>query len=90
MYQTVRYEKKGSVAIATIDRPEALNALNTQAISDMEQVIAAVAADPDVRVLLVTGAGRAFVAGADVSQMYPMSLMEGRDIGQKALAAMEG
>ena len=42
MYQTVRYEKKGSVAIATIDRPEALNALNTQAIAEMEQVIAEV------------------------------------------------
>ena len=88
MYQTVRYEKKGNVAIATIDRPEALNALNTQAIADMEQVIAAVAADPEVRVLLVTGAGRAFVAGADVSQMYPMSLMEGRDIGQKGSRMM--
>lgn len=83
MYQTVHYEKNGSIATLTVDRPEALNALNTQAIAEMEQVIAGVAADPEVRVLIVTGAGRAFVAGADIAQMYPMGMIEGRDIAQK-------
>ncbi len=83
MYQTLRYEKKNNIAVLTIDRPEALNALNLQAISEMEQAISEIANDTDVRVLIVTSAGRAFVAGADIAQMHPMDMIQGRDIARR-------
>jgi enoyl-CoA hydratase len=59
----------GAVATLTISRPKALNALNAQVLTDLQTHIAAIAADPAVRVLMLTGAGeRAFVAGADISE----------------------
>ena len=88
MYETIHYEKNGNIATLTIDRPQALNALNSQAVAEMEQVIAEVAADAEVRVLIVTGAGRAFVAGADIAEMYPMGMIGGRDIARNGTRMM--
>jgi len=88
MYQTIHYEKDGSIATLTIDRPQALNALNSQAVAEMEQVIAEVAEDREVRVLIITGAGRAFVAGADIAEMYPLNMIGGRDIARNGTRMM--
>ena len=60
MSQTVRFEKQDSIAIVTIDRPEALNALNGDVIAELEQVVTALENDSDVRCLILTGEGRAF------------------------------
>lgn len=65
MYQTVRYEKKDRIGIATINRPEALNALNSQVIADLEALISEVEKDTELRAFILTGEGRSFVAGAD-------------------------
>ena len=61
----VLLEKKGPYAVATIHRPEALNALNSQVLADLAELLDTVEADEEIRVLVITGAGeKAFVAGA--------------------------
>lgn len=65
----VLLEKRGHVGIMTLNRPQAYNALNTAMLAEIEQAAAQAENDPDIRVLLVTGAGKAFVAGADISEM---------------------
>ena len=60
----VTLEKKGPVGIVTMNRPEALNALDRQVLEDLNTVLDQVEADPEILVAIVTGAGRSFVAGA--------------------------
>lgn len=86
MSQTVRYEKKDHIGIATISRPEALNALNVDVIAELEQIVTEVEKDEDLRVFIITGEGRAFVAGADIGYQQPMDLAEGRKWGQRGSA----
>ena len=58
-------EKQDGVATVTINRPAALNALNTETLGELEKSVTAQGSDPEVRVLIMTGAGaKAFVAGA--------------------------
>ena len=59
----VTLEKKGPVGIVTMNRPEALNALDKQVLEDLNTVLDQVEADPEILVAVVTGAGRSFVAG---------------------------
>ena len=86
MYQTIRYEKKDGIGIATINRPEALNALNSQVISDLEALIGEVEKDGDLRAFILTGEGRSFVAGADIGEQKPMDVGQGRKWGQRGSA----
>ena len=63
-------EKKGSIAVATINRPKALNALNSQVLEDLNELLDLVNADEEIRALVLTGSGeKAFVAGADIAEM---------------------
>ena len=86
MYQTIRYEKNGNIGIATINRPEALNALNSTVISELEQVIAEVEKDAELGAFIITGEGRSFVAGADIGEQKPMDVAQGRKWGQRGSA----
>ena len=88
MYQTIRYEKNGNIAIVTINRPEALNALNSTVIADLEQVIAEVEKDAELGAMILTGEGRSFVAGADIGEQYPLDVAAGRKWGQRGSAIM--
>ena len=63
----IQLERMGHVAILTVNRPEVLNALNMQVLKDLEEAVDRVAADEEIYVVVLTGAGRAFVAGADIS-----------------------
>lgn len=78
----VELEHKGDIAVLTINRPEALNALNGEVISQLDKVLDSV--DPAaVRCLIVTGAGqKAFVAGADIAQMSELTKAEGEAFGK--------
>jgi len=78
----VNTEKKGHVAVLTIDRQEALNALNGQVLKDLSAAVDAVEADEEVYVVLLTGAGRSFVAGADIGEMKPLTPVEGKAFGR--------
>lgn len=82
----VKYEQKEQYAIATIDREKALNALNTQVLSDLDAMLDAIDLKT-VRALIITGSGdKSFVAGADISEMSTLSKAEGEAFGQKGNA----
>ena len=79
----VDYEVKGQYAIATINRPEALNALNEDVMNDIEAMIDGINLD-EIRCLILTGAGeKSFVAGADIGTMRPMKKSEGEAWGKR-------
>lgn len=79
----VLYEQKGAIGVITINRPEALNALNSQVLEDLEATFKAVNLD-EVRCLVLTGAGeKSFVAGADIGEMSTLSKAEGEAFGKK-------
>ena len=77
----VKIEQQGHVGILTIDRQEALNALNSQVLSDLDAAIDEVAANDDIYVVILTGAGRSFVAGADIGEMKGFSSIDGKKFG---------
>jgi len=68
-YKLIKVEKKDKVAVFTLNRPEALNAINADLHTELEDIFADVAQDNDVNVVVLTGAGRAFCAGGDVKGM---------------------
>ena len=67
-FETLLYEKQEPVAHISLDRTDVLNAYNIQMRDDLSEVLAAVRDDPDVGCLLITGQGRAFCAGADLTE----------------------
>lgn len=74
--------REGEVATITINRPEALNALNSKVLEELEQTVDILASDDSVRVVIVTGAGdKSFVAGADIAEMKQMSQAEASAFG---------
>lgn len=78
----VTLEKEGSIAVVTINRPKALNALNSETLKDIETVIDELANDDAIFAVIVTGSGeKAFVAGADITEMKNLNVMEGRKFG---------
>ena len=80
----VLLEKKGNIAVATINRPKALNALNSQVLEDLNELVDLVTADEEIRALVLTGAGeKAFVAGADIGEMSTLTKAEGEAFGKK-------
>lgn len=79
----VLLEKKGHIAVATINRPQALNALNSAVLTDLDELVDAVSADSDIRALVITGSGaKAFVAGADIGEMSTLTPEEGEAFGK--------
>ena len=77
----VTLERNGAVGVITMNRPEALNALNAQVLADLSAVLDEVANDDSILVAVVTGAGRSFVAGADIGQMSTMTPAEAKKFG---------
>lgn len=85
--KNVLLEKREGVAVVTINRPKALNALNTETLKELDMVVSDVEADDAVKVVIITGAGdRAFVAGADISEMRDKNGAEGREFGRLGAA----
>ena len=75
-YENILVETKGSVGIITLDRPEALNALNAALIEDLGQALDSFEADDNIGCIVLTGSSKAFAAGADISEMAPKSYMD--------------
>ena len=88
----VRSEQRGAVCLLTLDRPDALNALNRAVLSALLERAESVAADPGIRALVLTGEGRAFAAGADIAEMRGLSATEAlafSRLGHEVGAALE-
>ncbi|MDD6267334.1 MAG: enoyl-CoA hydratase-related protein [Clostridium sp.] len=79
----ITYEQEGQVGIVTINRPKALNALNSQVLEEIEAAFKAIDLDA-VRAVILTGAGeKSFVAGADIGEMSTLTKAEGEAFGKK-------
>ena len=77
----VTLEQRGHVGIMTIDRQEALNALNSQVLTDLDAAVDQAENNPEIYVVILTGAGRSFVAGADIGEMKQFSSIDGKRFG---------
>lgn len=80
-WDTVRLDWDEDVATLTIDRPDALNALDISTLEAMDEAITE-AAEGDARTLVLTGAGDAFIAGADIAYMKDLSAEEAQEWGE--------
>jgi enoyl-CoA hydratase len=75
-YQNILVTTAGAVATITLNRPKALNALNSELLRELVQALEAVEADDNLHVVVLTGSDRAFAAGADIKEMAPKSYMD--------------
>lgn len=75
-YKTILLEKKGAVALITLDRPEALNALNEQLMDELTDALLALEIDDDIGITVITGSEKAFAAGADINEMASKNYMD--------------
>ena len=86
-YANLLLDVDGGIAIVTINRPKALNALNAATIYELDKMFDELGANSAVKAVIVTGSGeKSFVAGADITEMQPMSAIEGRNWGKLAQA----
>ena len=75
-YTTILVEQRGAVTLVTLNRPQALNALNSDVLKELIDVFAAYDADPAQRCLILTGSDKAFAAGADIKEMQPQGFAD--------------
>ena len=84
-YQNLLLQITNHVALLTINRPQALNALNPATLTELGQMIAELESNPGVKVVIITGAGeKAFIAGGDISVMQPLGPLAARDVALQA------
>lgn len=84
MYNNILVEKKDKISIITINRPDQLNALNRDTISELNAALKAGEEDNGTRVIIITGSGqKSFVAGADIKEFADFSIAEGGQLAQK-------
>lgn len=92
-FENLRFEVREGVAVVTVARPKAMNALNDRTLDEIERAFALVAKDPAIAGAVVTGDGeKAFVAGADISELAKMGPEEARSAsakGQRVFASIE-
>ncbi|MEU4839845.1 enoyl-CoA hydratase [Nocardia testacea] len=75
-FETILLERKDGVALITLNRPKALNALNAQVLDDVIAALDEVERDDEIGAVVITGSDRAFAAGADIKEMQPKSYMD--------------
>lgn len=91
-YKILKLEISEGIALVTISRPEAMNALNTSFFEEMDAMILSLSSNPDVKVMVITGEGKAFVAGADIAEMVNKDPAEGTAFsktGQNTFRSLE-
>lgn len=98
---TVDFTTRGAVAVITLNRPEAYNALDLASIKALSDAVACFESDPNLRVAIITGSGKAFCAGADIDETLPFmkehgtkslppTIMRGQSVTKPLIAAING
>lgn len=83
-YKILKFDiQENKIGIITISRPEALNALNSQFFTEMNSLLDEIEKNNQLRVLIITGDGKSFVAGADIAEMSKMNTPQGLDFSIK-------
>ena len=77
----IKLEQQGPVGILTVNRPEALNALNSAVLTELDAAITEVENNDEILAVILTGEGRSFVAGADIAEMKEFSAIDGKKFG---------
>jgi len=89
-YENLLYEKREGIAYVTVNRPKVLNALNAATMRELGECFAGIAGDPEVRVVILTGAGeKAFVAGADINELAVLTPLEAQETTLRGQAVLE-
>jgi enoyl-CoA hydratase len=92
-YKNIKFETDGAVAVVTIDRPKALNALNDETIAELDHCFTAIAGKQNLLCVILTGGGeKAFVAGADIGELAVLDVPGGQkkcDVGQAFMFRLE-
>jgi len=91
-YEILKLTTDERIAIVTISRPQALNALNSRFFQEMDAMVRQVSAMKEIRVMVITGEGKAFVAGADIAEMVDMAPEQGiafSKTGQSTFRSLE-
>ncbi len=91
-YEILKLEIQGNIAIVTISRPQAMNALNSKFFAEMDAMVIEVSSNKDLKAMIITGEGKAFVAGADIAEMVNMTSEQGShfsQIGQNTFSSLE-
>ncbi len=91
-YEILKLEIQENIALITISRPQAMNALNAAFFKEMNAMIGEIELNDNIKVLIITGDGKAFVAGADISEMSGMNEVQGKqfsEIGQSTFLRIE-
>ncbi len=93
MYRNIILEEEIDLAILTINRPQAMNALNYDTLQEIKAAVLQISADNHIKALIITGTGeKAFVAGADIAYMENLTAIQGREfgaLGQSVFSAVE-
>lgn len=92
MYENIKYEVKDGIAFITVNRPKAMNALNNDVLDELFAAFYEVSKDSAVNAVILTGEGKAFVAGADIATMHELDPVEGRKMmirGHNVMNLME-
>jgi len=87
-FKNLHIEKRPPLAQVTLDRPKVLNALSAETLTEISEAIEALAVDHEVRVILLSGAGRAFAAGADIRELSTLTAEEGRAFALRGQALL--
>ncbi len=87
-YDTISYSVTDRIATITVNRPDKLNALNHRVIAELGEAIEAARASGEVGGVIVTGAGRAFVAGADITELQSLGAISGKALAERGQSVL--
>lgn len=82
MYKNLIVNQQEAIAFVKINNPDTLNALNTEVLKELDKAFDELGKQEEVRVVILTGEGRAFVAGADIKEMLNLNEAQGKDFGE--------
>lgn len=82
--ENIKLEQDGAIVVITMNRPKALNALNDQTLGELDRIFTWLESKSDILGVIITGEGKGFVAGADISQMHSYDSEQGRNYANRA------